>query len=66
MRLGEYNTKTNPDCLDDNGYADCNEPHQDYGVEEAIAHPGYDVNDIKRYNDIALVRLSRPVRYTGK
>lgn len=65
VRLGEYNTRTNPDCVVDNGYQECADSHQDVGVETAIAHPGYNDGSKSRYHDIGLVRLSRPVEFTG-
>ncbi|CAH1161813.1 unnamed protein product [Phyllotreta striolata] len=59
VRLGEFNTDSARDCQ--GGL--CNNP-EDISVEEIIPHSGYNNNNQNRYNDIALVRLSRPVVYT--
>lgn len=48
------------------GYEECNDPHVDADVENAIAHEDYIDGSINRYHDIALVRLARPVQFTGK
>lgn len=66
VRLGEYDTRTTRDCLEENGYSDCADPAQDVGVEEAFAHPQYADADRSRHHDVALVRLSRNVHFTGK
>ncbi|XP_017015614.3 spaetzle-processing enzyme-like [Drosophila takahashii] len=64
VRLGEHNIRTNPDCQDTNGKRRCALPHLDIGVENSIVHNNYNVVDGKYYNDIALLRLQKPVRYT--
>lgn len=66
MRLGEYDTNTSEDCLVDSGFEDCADPHQDISVEEAIPHPEYTDSVPSRYHDIALLRLARPVQFTGE
>lgn len=66
MRLGEWNTETEVDCDDVKGYSDCNERPVDLEIEKTIVHSDYDGNDVNRYNDIALLRLSRDVGFTGK
>lgn len=38
----------------------------DVPIEEEIAHEDYDPYDNNQYNDIALLRLSKPVKYTCK
>ncbi|XP_012265988.2 uncharacterized protein LOC105691829 [Athalia rosae] len=57
IRLGEHNTETNPDC--EGGY--CGDPVQDVAPERVIVHKGYD--NPRFSNDIALVRLSSPIRF---
>ncbi|XP_052853303.1 spaetzle-processing enzyme-like isoform X1 [Drosophila gunungcola] len=64
VRLGEHNTATNPDCVTlGNGKRICASRHLEVDVEEQIVHEDY-VNDGKNINDIALLRLAFPVRYT--
>ncbi|KAH8304946.1 hypothetical protein KR018_011657, partial [Drosophila ironensis] len=58
VRLGEYDTSKNPDCIDSN----CNQPIQEFGIEETIVHPEYDPSNSDRLHDIALLRLDRPVQ----
>ncbi|CAG9822462.1 unnamed protein product [Phaedon cochleariae] len=62
VRLGEHNTDTDIDC---EGPRYCNERPVDVAVESTVFHDGYDRNNDNRYNDIALVRLSRPVQYSN-
>lgn len=66
MRLGEWNTDSEEDCNTVNRRKICSEKPIDVGVENTIVHNNYDVNDENRYNDIALVRLSRKVSYTSE
>lgn len=37
----------------------------DVGVEKTIPHPAYNPRTRDRYNDIALIRLSRDVKFEG-
>ncbi|XP_050331523.1 serine protease easter-like isoform X1 [Bactrocera neohumeralis] len=65
VRLGEWDTKTNPDCeVDVRGEKDCAPPHIDVPVESAIPHPRYDPNSLNQINDIALLRLKNAVTFT--
>lgn len=64
VRLGEYNTDTNPDCIFQSGFEECNDPHLNVPVEETYPHAEYD--PVGRGNDIALVRLTRDVRFSGE
>lgn len=66
VRLGEYNTGTDIDCLTVGDTQDCADPHQDYSVEETIPHSGFSDTNVNRKDDIALVRLSRDAPSTGK
>ena len=50
---------TNPDCENDM----CADPVQDYKPAEIITHDSYGKPLFK--NDIALIRLDRPVKFTG-
>lgn len=65
MRLGEWDTNTNPDCeVDVRGERDCAPEHIDVRIERAIPHPQYDPNSRSQVNDIALLRLDRNVPYS--
>ncbi|CAG7722892.1 unnamed protein product [Allacma fusca] len=56
VRLGEYDTESNPDCSPETGKCSY---IKDADIEKVIAHPNYSPN-IKQ-NDIALIRLSEDV-----
>lgn len=43
---------------------DCADPEQDIGVSEIIVHEDYAPFSKTQYNDIALIRLSRPVQFS--
>ncbi|XP_016991150.1 serine protease 7 [Drosophila rhopaloa] len=57
VRLGEYDTTKDIDCIDDY----CNQPILEMGIEQTIVHPQYDPANKDRIHDIALLRLDRPV-----
>lgn len=65
VKLGEYDTATNPDCKTD-GFGDtqCNDKYKIIKVVEKIVHSGYLPNGREQHNDIALLRLETPVKYT--
>ena len=60
MVLGEYDVRNETDCLGD----DCADPIQEIPVESYNMHPDYKLTTFA--NDIALIRMSREVEYTGK
>ncbi|XP_059099413.1 CLIP domain-containing serine protease B10-like [Tigriopus californicus] len=62
VRLGELNVETDCDCNQDK--SKCSKRTQDVGVEDILVHAGYDKSDSFR-NDIALLRLDRPVDLTS-
>ncbi|XP_017057003.1 melanization protease 1 [Drosophila ficusphila] len=65
VRLGEWDTSTNPDCTTaKNGQRDCNEPYVDCPVVERIPHPQYPGNSRDQLHDIALLRLQYAVDYS--
>lgn len=66
VRLGEWDIRTDKDCIEVDGYSDCNDPALNADVEETLPHSGYNDNDKSREHDIALVRLARNVQFTGK
>lgn len=66
VRLGEWNTDTDRDCTRAGNVEVCNEEPLDAEVESTLVHEGYNMNNANRRNDIALVRLRRPVTYTSK
>ncbi|KAM3962498.1 bzArgOEtase [Aphomia sociella] len=59
VRLGEWNTSSAVDCVED----DCSGPVQDIPIEQTIAHEGYKSTDKDQENDIALLRLARNVQF---
>ncbi|EDW43356.1 GM26518 [Drosophila sechellia] len=65
VRLGEWDTRTDPDCTTHmNGQRICAPSHIDIEVEKGIVHDQYVPNSVDQQNDIALVRLRRSVSYT--
>lgn len=65
VRLGEYNTDTDVDCVNNQGFDYCSDPPQNVAVEEQIAHERYDPLSPNQEHDIALLRLVRNVTYSG-
>lgn len=65
VRLGEYDTDTEQDCVQDDVNSEiCADDPITVGVEEQIAHENYQpLSQDQRY-DIALLRLSYDVRFT--
>ncbi|SPP88303.1 blast:Serine protease easter [Drosophila guanche] len=65
VRLGEWDTSTNPDCTTEkNGRSDCNALYVDNPVVERVPHPQYPGNARDQLHDIALLRLRDPVAFT--
>ncbi|GJQ76781.1 hypothetical protein Trydic_g15621 [Trypoxylus dichotomus] len=65
VRLGEYDFQHNIDCaIAPNGFKYCAPPHEDFEIalNDTIVHPTY--NPVSYKNDIALIRLRRPVNIT--
>ncbi|XP_058467759.1 CLIP domain-containing serine protease B9-like isoform X2 [Malaya genurostris] len=61
VRLGEYDTRTDPDCDE---YMDCAPPFTRYGVEEYTIHPNF-TRMVRSGNDIGLLRLNRNVQFNN-
>lgn len=59
VRLGEHNLLTAIDCED----GECAEPVIDVPIAERIIHESYEPSSRAQANDIALLRLVRPVAY---
>lgn len=65
VRLGEYNTDTETDCIQDSETTEvCADDPITVGVEEQIAHEEYRPLSRDQRYDIALLRLSRDVTST--
>lgn len=62
VRLGEYDTSTDIDCIEQDSEKICADPPMDVPVEEKVAHPEY--NEMTKLNDIALLRLIRDIQYS--
>ncbi|KAK9739026.1 Trypsin [Popillia japonica] len=63
VRLGEWNTETNPDCFGTQPKV-CTDKPQDFGVEQAIPHREYVDGSRDRYHDIALIRMNGQAKNT--
>lgn len=53
------------DCLSSRGYSFCNDPPVDLAPEEVVYHDEYSGQNRNRLHDIALIRLSQDVQFTG-
>lgn len=58
VRLGEYNTTSNPDCLDYPKKKICNDKLVNIPIESQTVHEDYDPWSRHKHNDIALLRLA--------
>ncbi|CAK1583442.1 unnamed protein product [Parnassius mnemosyne] len=63
VRIGDYDWRSKIDCEKDTNL--CESYYQDIGVSEALPHPAYQGPPVVR-NDIALLRLRKPVNLTVK
>ncbi|XP_065084710.1 serine protease easter-like isoform X2 [Ochlerotatus camptorhynchus] len=59
VRLGEYDTRTNPDCDE---FMDCAPPYKIYGVEDYVSHPNF-TRVVRNGNDIGLLRMNRSIEF---
>ncbi|XP_066969925.1 venom protease-like [Macrobrachium rosenbergii] len=64
VRLGEYDISSNSDCQSTSGGQRCSDPHQDFAPEQVIVHPTFNTRGTVS-DDIALIRLDRPVQFTS-
>lgn len=60
VRLGEFDLATEVDCQGNT----CADPVLVLGVEEKIAHEGYNEKNPNRANDIGLIRMDSEVTFT--
>lgn len=59
MRLGEHTISKDPDCVENSIIPYCNRKREDIPVESFTPHENY--KSSTEENDIAMIRLSRPV-----
>ncbi|XP_070505025.1 melanization protease 1-like isoform X1 [Chironomus tepperi] len=64
VRLGDWDTRTNPDCETLQNEVICNDPYVQVNVIEIIVHPEYDSASSTSQNDIMLLKLENDVQYT--
>lgn len=64
VRLGEWDTTTNPDCEEEANERVCNDKHVDVPVTEVIVHENYLPDSRHQQHDIALLRLDRQIKFT--
>ncbi|XP_035781322.1 prostasin-like [Anopheles albimanus] len=62
VRLGEYDTATEPDCIDRNGSQLCAPSTQTLPIHKIILRPDY--NALSITDDLALVQLGQPADLT--
>lgn len=64
IRLGEFNTETERDCMKYGRRKICADPIVELGIEKIILHANYSEHSPQRYHDIALIRLDQDVKST--
>ena len=65
VRLGDWDTRTNPDCQEDvSGNEFCNHPYVEIPVEKVTVHEDYNPHKTAQYHDIALLKLQRNVTFS--
>ncbi|XP_060525633.1 serine protease easter-like isoform X2 [Cylas formicarius] len=64
VRLGEYDTDTDIDCIPSLLGEQCAPPAIDVPVQEWVAHEQYNPFDLNQYHDIGLLRLAREITVT--
>ncbi|XP_076667402.1 phenoloxidase-activating factor 1-like isoform X1 [Andrena cerasifolii] len=66
VRLGEYNTATDPDCISDGAYEEvCADDPISVRIAEQVVHERYNPTSSDHKYDVALLRLSREVQFTN-
>lgn len=65
VRLGEYDTETDTDCVVEHNHRYCSDPTIDIKIEEKMAHELYDPYDVNQHHDIALLRMEEEVTFTN-
>ncbi|KAF2896087.1 hypothetical protein ILUMI_10085 [Ignelater luminosus] len=64
--LGEFDTRTETDCINTLGFEDCADPPVKIPIEEIIIYPEWYKKPSAEINhDIALLRLAQNVKYTS-
>ncbi|XP_018568842.1 serine protease 7-like [Anoplophora glabripennis] len=64
VRLGEWDLRQEVDCVTTAGFNICNKPPENFGIEQTLVHPDYDIRSADRYGDIALIRVNREIKYS--
>lgn len=64
MRLGEYDTQGNPDCIQEPTGYDCADDVQEFDVMKIVIHPLYEVSNPSQHNDIALIKTTEEIKYS--
>ena len=64
VRLGEYDTQGNPDCIQERTGYDCADDAVDIDVEKVIVHPYYQGTNLNQHHDIALIKLKQEIKYS--
>lgn len=65
VRLGEYDTSTDQDCIQEfNGQLDCAPLPIDYPIKKILPHPLYKPNEGSKHHDIAIIKLAETVIFS--
>lgn len=64
MRLGEFDTQGNPDCIQEQEGYDCADDAREYEVEKVVVHPFYEEASVNQYHDIALIKTKKTITYS--
>lgn len=64
VRLGEFNVRTDPDCIEEPNFLNCGDSALNVGVDKIWVHPEYDEFSANKFHDIALIRMEKSVPFT--
>uniref|UniRef100_A0A1A9WB41 CLIP domain-containing serine protease n=1 Tax=Glossina brevipalpis TaxID=37001 RepID=A0A1A9WB41_9MUSC len=65
VRLGEFNVRTEPDCIEEINYLNCADSVLNIEIDHIFIHPEYKENSRNKFHDIAVIRLEDEVTFSN-